>query len=269
MLAENPNHAKVLQQLGWLYHQQNAAFVNQEQAIGFLTRSIEADGSDAQSWYLMGRCYMAQQKYNKAYEAYQQAVYRDSKNPTFWCSIGLLYFQINQYRDALDAYSKAIRINPNISEVWFDLGALYEACNNQVSDAIDAYQRASDLDPENPHIKERLAYLRHGGPEPGGPPAPYPGEMNPNGYPHNTEGLNGHHAFSQVSITRHTSYMSYASKYRIVASNISHVQLLEIYHGTSGSSYRNAGIQWTPATRPPCSAGINLIVLSHKADQMI
>ncbi|KAF9290156.1 glucose repression mediator protein [Linnemannia elongata] len=199
VLAENPNHAKVLQQLGWLYHQQNAAFVNQEQAIGFLTRSIEADGSDAQSWYLMGRCYMAQQKYNKAYEAYQQAVYRDSKNPTFWCSIGLLYFQINQYRDALDAYSKAIRINPNISEVWFDLGALYEACNNQVSDAIDAYQRASDLDPENPHIKERLAYLRHGGPEPGGPPAPYPGEMNPNGYPHNTEGLNGHHAFSQRS----------------------------------------------------------------------
>ncbi|KAG0077543.1 glucose repression mediator protein [Linnemannia elongata] len=199
VLAENPNHAKVLQQLGWLYHQQNAAFVNQEQAIGFLTRSIEADGSDAQSWYLMGRCYMAQQKYNKAYEAYQQAVYRDSKNPTFWCSIGLLYFQINQYRDALDAYSKAIRINPNISEVWFDLGALYEACNNQVSDAIDAYQRASDLDPDNPHIKERLAYLRHGGPEPGGPPAPYPGEMNPNGYPHNTEGLNGHHAFSQRS----------------------------------------------------------------------
>ncbi|KAF8945288.1 glucose repression mediator protein [Haplosporangium gracile] len=199
VLAENPNHAKVLQQLGWLYHQQNAAFVNQDQAISFLIRSIEADGSDAQSWYLMGRCYMAQQKYNKAYEAYQQAVYRDSKNPTFWCSIGLLYFQINQYRDALDAYSKAIRINPNISEVWFDLGALYEACNNQVSDAIDAYQRASDLDPENPHIKQRLAYLRHGASEPGGPTPPYPGEMNPNGYPHNTEGPNGQHAFAQRS----------------------------------------------------------------------
>ena len=64
---------------------------------------------------------MAGQKYNKAYEAYQQAVYRDGRNPTFWCSIGVLYFQINQYRDALDAYSRAIRINPYISEVWFDL----------------------------------------------------------------------------------------------------------------------------------------------------
>ena len=83
-----------------------------------------ADQSDAQSWYLLGRCYMAQQKYPKAYEAYQQAVYRDGRNPTFWCSIGVLYYQINQYRDALDAYSRAIRLNPYISEVWYDLGTL-------------------------------------------------------------------------------------------------------------------------------------------------
>ncbi len=82
------------------------------------------DNTDAQSWYLLGRCYMSQQKYPKAYEAYQQAVYRDGKNPTFWCSIGVLYYQINQYRDALDAYSRAIRLNPYISEVWYDLGTL-------------------------------------------------------------------------------------------------------------------------------------------------
>ena len=83
-----------------------------------------SDNTDAQSWYLLGRCYMSQQKYSKAYEAYQQAVYRDGRNPTFWCSIGVLYYQINQYRDALDAYSRAIRLNPYISEVWYDLGTL-------------------------------------------------------------------------------------------------------------------------------------------------
>jgi len=71
---------------------------------------------------------MSQQKYPKAYEAYQQAVYRDGRNPTFWCSIGVLYYQINQYRDALDAYSRAIRLNPYISEVWYDLGTLVNTC---------------------------------------------------------------------------------------------------------------------------------------------
>lgn len=85
---------------------------------------MNPDNADAQSWYLLGRCYMAQQKFSKAYEAYQQAVYRDGRNPTFWCSIGVLYYQINQYRDALDAYSRAIRLNPYISEVWYDLGTL-------------------------------------------------------------------------------------------------------------------------------------------------
>lgn len=133
----------MLQQLGWLHHQQSTSFSSQEHAIEYLEKSVssgekmdgtrllvdkftnfDTDNSDAQSWYLLGRCYMSQQKYSKAYEAYQQAVYRDGRNPTFWCSIGVLYYQINQYRDALDAYSRAIRLNPYISEVWYDLGTL-------------------------------------------------------------------------------------------------------------------------------------------------
>lgn len=162
ILSENPEHAKVLQQLGWLCHQPNTSFTNQDHAIQYLTKSLEIDSHDVQTWYFLGRCYMAQQKYNKAYEAYQQAVYRDGRNPTFWCSIGVLYYQINQYRDALDAYFRAIRLNPYISEVWYDLGTLYESCNNQIGDALNAYQRAAELDPGNPHIKSRLQYLRSG-----------------------------------------------------------------------------------------------------------
>ncbi|THU87761.1 TPR-like protein [Dendrothele bispora CBS 962.96] len=183
VVVDNPGHAKVLQQLGWLYHQDGSSFQNQETAIQYLTKSLEADSSDAQSWYLLGRAYMAGQKYNKAYEAYQQAVYRDGRNPTFWCSIGVLYFQINQFRDALDAYSRAIRINPYISEVWFDLGSLYESCNNQISDAIDAYARASELDPTNTVISSRLQLLKNA--QSTGvalPAAPGPQDVHPTAY---------------------------------------------------------------------------------------
>ncbi|KAJ8587914.1 TPR-like protein [Rhizopogon salebrosus TDB-379] len=183
VVADNPGHAKVLQQLGWLYHQDGSSFQNQELAIQYLTKSLEADPSDAQSWYLLGRAYMAGQKYNKAYEAYQQAVYRDGRNPTFWCSIGVLYFQINQFRDALDAYSRAIRINPYISEVWFDLGSLYESCNNQISDAIDAYARASELDPSNRVISQRLQILKTAQATGGQlPAAPGPQDVHPTAY---------------------------------------------------------------------------------------
>ncbi|KAG6831633.1 hypothetical protein H0H92_008710 [Tricholoma furcatifolium] len=183
VVVDNPGHAKVLQQLGWLYHQDGTTFQNQDAAITHLTKSLEADPSDAQSWYLLGRAYMAGQKYNKAYEAYQQAVYRDGRNPTFWCSIGVLYFQINQFRDALDAYSRAIRINPYISEVWFDLGSLYESCNNQISDAIDAYARAAELDPNNPAITHRLQLLKTAQATGGQlPAAPGPQDVHPTAY---------------------------------------------------------------------------------------
>ncbi|KAI0935662.1 hypothetical protein AcV5_004018 [Taiwanofungus camphoratus] len=183
VVMDNPGHAKVLQQLGWLYHQDGSSFQNQELAIQYLTKSLEADPTDAQSWYLLGRAYMAGQKYNKAYEAYQQAVYRDGRNPTFWCSIGVLYFQINQYRDALDAYSRAIRINPYISEVWFDLGSLYESCNNQISDAIDAYARAAELDPGNTAITQRLQLLKNAQATGGTlPAAPGPQDVHPTAY---------------------------------------------------------------------------------------
>lgn len=184
VLDRDPNHAKVLQQLGWLYHQQSSSYSSQEKAIEYLEKSVSADNSDAQSWYLLGRCYMSQQKYPKAYEAYQQAVYRDGRNPTFWCSIGVLYYQINQYRDALDAYSRAIRLNPYISEVWYDLGTLYESCNNQTADALDAYGRAADLDPTNVHIKARLQLLQGQlqGQSQNSAPAPVPQDVHPQAY---------------------------------------------------------------------------------------
>jgi tetratricopeptide (TPR) repeat protein len=105
---------------------------------------------------------MVQQKYNKAYEAYHEAVIRDGGNPSFWCSIGVLYYQIKQYHDALNAYTRAISLNPYISEIWYDLGTLYEACNNQVEDAIDAFNRALELEPTNTVIKQKIQSLKNG-----------------------------------------------------------------------------------------------------------
>jgi hypothetical protein len=45
VVAENPVHAKVLQQLGWLFHQDGPSFQNQDLAIQYLTKSLEAGNS--------------------------------------------------------------------------------------------------------------------------------------------------------------------------------------------------------------------------------
>ncbi len=52
VLERDPNHAKVLQQLGWLHHQQSSAFNSQEQAIEYLEKSVASGLSDVTVWPL-------------------------------------------------------------------------------------------------------------------------------------------------------------------------------------------------------------------------
>ena len=47
VLDREANHAKVLQQLGWLHHQQSTSFSSQEQAIEYLEKSVAAGESSA------------------------------------------------------------------------------------------------------------------------------------------------------------------------------------------------------------------------------
>ncbi|KAJ2846659.1 glucose repression mediator protein, partial [Coemansia brasiliensis] len=85
VLRENPQHVKVLQQLAMLYFRPNTSLTNIDAAVQLLTSAIEMDSdkADAQMWYLLGRCCMVQRQFNKAYEAYQQAVYRDGNNANY------------------------------------------------------------------------------------------------------------------------------------------------------------------------------------------
>lgn len=92
------------------------------------------DSNDAESWHLLGRAYMARQEYAKAFEAYQQAVYRDDRNPTFRCSAGALYFQFNQYRDALDMYARAADLDPNNLAITQQIQLVRDAQANSVQE---------------------------------------------------------------------------------------------------------------------------------------
>ncbi len=126
---------------------------------------------------------MAGQKYNKAYEAYQQAVYRDGRNPPFGARSVSSTSKSTSTATRSTRTRAPIRINPYISEVWFDLGSLYESCNNQISDAIDAYARASELDPGNHLITQRLQLLRQAQATGGQlPAAPGPQDVHPTAY---------------------------------------------------------------------------------------
>lgn len=120
----------------------------------------EDPAGDGFGWYCIGRINMLAKDFSKAYEAYQQAVYRTGTNASYWNSIGILYHEIGQYRDALDAYSRSIHLAPFVADTWWNLGVLYETSHHQTEDGIDAYNRSAELDPSCDRVKERLAILR-------------------------------------------------------------------------------------------------------------
>ncbi len=82
------------------------------------------DWVTAEHWYLLGRAHLGMPNYRKAYEAFQQAVYRNERIPDFWITIGILFYRINQSRDALDAFSRAVRLKPGLGVTWYNIGVL-------------------------------------------------------------------------------------------------------------------------------------------------
>lgn len=136
---------KLRQKLGCLALTLPTVFENDSSALALLLKATEEDPQDALNWYFLGRLYLQLRQPTKAYDAYQQAVYRDGRNAAFWNSIGLLYFNIGQFRDSLDAFTRAVHHAPQSTILWWNLGLLYESCHGSGSeDSKEAFQKGRD-----------------------------------------------------------------------------------------------------------------------------
>lgn len=83
-----------------------------------------AEPDVAEHWYLLGRANVSLGNHVDAYNALQQAVYRDSTISAFWNTIAILYRDVNQIPDALDSIKRAIQVNPLRFEYWYNQGVL-------------------------------------------------------------------------------------------------------------------------------------------------
>ncbi|KAF9224085.1 hypothetical protein BS17DRAFT_808373 [Gyrodon lividus] len=105
VVADNPGHAKVLQQLGWLYHQDGSCFQNQELAIQCLMKNLEADPS------------MRKAGTFSVVPIWQA---KSTTGPTkpisrlFFFDLGSLYESCdNLISDVTDAYARASELDPS------------------------------------------------------------------------------------------------------------------------------------------------------------
>lgn len=77
-------------------------------AIEFLQRTLNVEPNDGDSWGSLGYCYLMVDDVQKAFTAYQQALYLipSPQDPYLWYGLGILYERYNSY-DQADEYFKS------------------------------------------------------------------------------------------------------------------------------------------------------------------
>jgi tetratricopeptide (TPR) repeat protein len=81
VLDRDPKHAKVLQQLGWLHHQQSNSYSSQEQAIEYLEKSVGSGKTHAGSFSGGKLTYLQTTKMHRAGISWAAATWRSRSFP--------------------------------------------------------------------------------------------------------------------------------------------------------------------------------------------
>ncbi|XP_069104223.1 lysine-specific demethylase 6A-like isoform X1 [Argopecten irradians] len=161
--TENPVKATALKQLGWLFHtvdQLGEKNAREGLAIHYLKQSLEADTTNGQTWYLLGRCFSSLAKVHDAFVSYRNSIDKSEASADTWCSIGVLYQQQNQPMDALQAYICAVQLDKSHTAAWTDLGILYESCNQPI-DALTCYLNATrNKENFNSNLATKIKFLQ-------------------------------------------------------------------------------------------------------------
>lgn len=131
----------------------------------WLTRSVEANPKDSESWYYLGRTKYNENRFQEAIHAFEECLQLDAKNTKAQANLGLALEGLGRADDALAAYRKAIIMQgqdtTKTAEPFIDLGNLLLQ-QNQIDDAIENLIKAREISPQDPRVYESLgkAYLR-------------------------------------------------------------------------------------------------------------
>lgn len=131
----------------------------------WLTRSVEANPQDSESWYYLGRTKYNENRFQEGNHAFEQCLRLDPKNVKAQANLGLALEGLGRTGDALAAYRKAIAMQdqgaPKNAEPFINLGNLLLQ-QNQIDDAIENLVKAREISPQDSRVYESLgkAYLR-------------------------------------------------------------------------------------------------------------
>ncbi|MGF1539260.1 MAG: tetratricopeptide repeat protein [Pleurocapsa sp.] len=111
-------------------------------------RAIELDETRSYvPWHNLGKLNYRQRKYQRAVEAYEQALAVKKDYLPSVIGLGNAQKNLGRNREALESYDRALEIDHNSYEAWYGKGLVQETLR-QYTAAIESYQKAFTIKPD-------------------------------------------------------------------------------------------------------------------------
>ncbi len=118
----------------------------------------ELKKSNACTFCNLGIAYAALAKYEKAIEAYKNAIAVEPNYVEAYYGIGINCGIIGKYEEEIEAYKEAIRIRPDYLDVYYSMSAVY-AKLGQNQEALEVCKKALEIQPDNATSHQNLIIL--------------------------------------------------------------------------------------------------------------
>lgn len=92
-------------------HRKDETHEGYMRAIEYLQRALNVEPNDGDAWGSLGYCYLMVDDVQKAFTAYQQALYLipAPKDPYLWYGLGILYERYNSYDQADEYFTSGVQ----------------------------------------------------------------------------------------------------------------------------------------------------------------
>ncbi|MEM1324423.1 MAG: tetratricopeptide repeat protein [Bacteroidota bacterium] len=118
-----------------------------EKALEAYEQALELDKNLAFAWYGKGLVYVKMQEYEEALLCFNRTTELNPNLAAAWNGKGYIHYKLREYRKALDSHTRAIKIDVKLATSWSGRGDIYTELG-QYEEALLNYNRSIELDPK-------------------------------------------------------------------------------------------------------------------------
>ncbi|KAK3265805.1 hypothetical protein CYMTET_25540 [Cymbomonas tetramitiformis] len=155
-LRRNPDAAEAWKRRG----QTNAALGELNEALTDLSKSISLQPS-TDALNERGMVYHKLRDYHRATQDLELVITQLKDNANTWNMLGLCYMSLGNCEKALPAYREAVRINPRFKEAWANMAQTHKELA-QADKALEYFSKALAVDPKYIHAHRFYGMTLHG-----------------------------------------------------------------------------------------------------------